>query len=186
MNIQDEENYSLTPEDMYKIIGYHCPLIKYPDLINYDYNKFLRLFSNIKNGFIVFFETVNSHVGHYECCFRNGQGLNFFDAYGLYPDKAESFLTQNTRIRLKETQPLLTKLFDDCMDHGWTVRYNVNKFQNMNSNISTCGRWCAIRLKNSQMTDNQFLSYIESIKKRFNAQTMDEAVTRLTINIIGK
>lgn len=186
MNVQREENYSLTPEDINKIVGSHCLLIKYPDLANYDYDSFMKLFKNQRQGFIVFFETENVNVGHYECCFMNGQGINFFDAYGLYPDKAESYLSQNKRIQLKETNPLLTKLLNDCMDNGWICRFNTIKYQQMESNISTCGRWCAVRLKNSHMSDSQFYAYMESMKKRFDAQTMDEAITKLTTNLIGK
>ena len=186
MNVQNEENYCLTPDDINKIVGSYCLLIKYPDLSNYDYNSFMKLFKNNKEGFILFFETKNANVGHYECCFKNSQGINFFDSYGLYPDKAESYLSANKRIQLGETKPLLTKLLNECMDNGWKCRYNNIEYQQMDSNISTCGRYCAVRLKNSHLTDSQFYAYMESMKKRFDAKTMDEAITKLTSNLIGK
>jgi hypothetical protein len=180
-----KENYSLSSQDLTKLVG-GVPIIKYPDLQYYDVNKFLKLFSNPKSGFILFFETENATTGHWETCFMNSKNIHFFDSYGLKPDEAQDYLSKNTDIKLQENKPYLTNLFSQCMDMGYNCFYSVYKYQEMLGNVSTCGRWSATRLFNHTKTDSQFLDYMTSLKKRWGAKTFDETVVELTFQYLGK
>ena len=51
----------------------------------------------------------------------------------------------------------------------------------MEGNISTCGRWCSIRLKYMNLTDDEFFKKINNLKIKWNLPTFDNVVTKMTI-----
>ena len=184
----EKENYSLSAADIEKLVGGHIPIVKYPDLQNYDVNSFLKLFNNDKRGFIIFFETESQTVGHWEACMMlDGNTIAFFDSYGLRPDEAEDFLSKETDIKLKENKPWLTDLLNQCeTDKGYATTYSQFKFQKMVGDVSTCGRWSATRLFNHAKTDGQFMNYMTGLKQRWGLPTYDQTVVELTFKYLGK
>ena len=177
--IQKKENEALSNTQIYKIIG-TVKIIKYPDIANY---KTIFEIFGLDNKFIIFFETEDNSVGHWECCFinRNKKIIEFFDSYGLEPDKAEQFLSSNLQIKLKENKPLLTPLFKASLQSGYNCIYSSFRYQEMKGNISTCGRWCSIRLKYMNLTDDEFFKKIDNLKIKWNLPTFDNVVTKMTI-----
>lgn len=176
--IKQKENISLSNFDIIKIVG-KVKIIKYPEIMNY--NSIFEIFGS-DNKFVIFFETESDNVGHWECCFMNKKKktIEFFDSYGLAPDKAESFLSKNLEIHLKENKPLLTPLFIDAEKSGFICTYNAFRYQEMKGDISTCGRWCSIRLKYMNLTDQQFYSKINNLKLKWHYPTFDDIITKLT------
>ena len=177
--IQQKENEALSNTQIYKIVG-TVKIIKYPDIANY---KTIFEIFGLDNKFIIFFETEDNSVGHWECCFinRNKKIIEFFDSYGLEPDQAEEFLNSNLQLKLKENKPLLKPLFKDAQNSGYNCIYSSFRYQEMKGNISTCGRWCSIRLKYMNLTDDQFFTKINNLKIKWNLPTYDNVITKMTI-----
>lgn len=187
MNIKSLEKYSLSAKDIVNLVGSYVPIVRYPDLADYNLNHFLKLFDNPKRGFVLFFETESMESGHWQCLFMDlDKQIHFFDSYGLKPDEAKDYLRKNTLIKLNESKPYLTKLLDKCIDLGYPVSYSPHQYQKMVGNVDTCGRWVSVRLYNSMKSDSQFVKYIESLKKRYNVGSDDEAVCELTFEFIHK
>lgn len=176
--LKEKQKTSLTNNDLYKIIG-KVKIIRYPDFATYD--SIFQCFGG-SNKFVIFFETESNDVGHWECCFLDRQHkiIHFFDSYGLPPDAAEEYLNKNLEFKLKENKPLLYKMFADAEKSGFTCLYSSFRYQEMKNDISTCGRWCAIRLKNMKLSDDEFHSKMTNLKLKWHYPTYDDVVTKLT------
>ena len=176
--IKQKENEALSNFDIYNIIGKKIKIIKYPDIENYT--SIFEIFGN-SNMVIIFFETENLNIGHWECMFLKQKEIYFFDSYGLPPDQAEKYINSNTQIKLKENKPLLYPLFVNAQKSGYSSFYNAFKYQQMKGNISTCGRWCSIRLKYMNLTDEQFYNKINNLRIKWGFDNFDYVVTKLTL-----
>jgi hypothetical protein len=184
-NYKKLNSYALSGDDIKKILGYNVKIIKYPEFGNMD--SIFEAFDN-RDTCIIFFETVSSSVGHWECIFNDPDTstITFFDSYGLAPDTAENYLRKNTRITLKENKPYLTVLLNKAQDKGYNCIFSTFKYQEMTGDVETCGKWSSIRIKNKGMNNDEFYNYITAIKTKNNLPTYDDTISFIVYNIIGK
>lgn len=184
MNYIPLENYELSNIDIQHILG-KIPIIRYPDLIKYK--SLNQALNNKFNAFVLFYETENSNVGHWCCCFRNpDNSISYFDSYGLSPLDDLDHISQQIRVKLKEITPYLPNLIKKAVQAGETVFINKNDYQSWKSDVSTCGKHSSVRLLNRNLNDKQYFNYLVSYMKQNNLPSFDDAVCDIIFKIIGK
>jgi hypothetical protein len=111
---------------------------------------------------VILYETKES-FGHWVCLFETAEDpafLEFFDSYGLPMDAELKFISPHYRNQSGQDVPHLTALVQRSNYKG--VMYNKHKLQSTLSNVSTCGRWCGLRLAFRNVPLLRFLRLFEN------------------------
>lgn len=119
------------------------------------------------NAMFILYER-DKNYGHWVLIFKEGKTIEYFDPYGYkidYPIK-----------RFNYGYPHVGEMLLDYVKRGGNVVYNSTRLQKLSSNISSCGRWCAMRLLMREMPLNKFVSLFKNSKI-----SGDEYVTLLTM-----
>ena len=138
---------SLTDTDLHR--NGISNIVSYSDLENLSSINQLPL----QEGLILLYQLEDENTGHWTSLFRNSDGLvEYFDPYGKKPDhwlfKMKSYNNE---------YPYLTQLLlQEQKDTDQPVVYNEVAFQKNGSDISTCGRWCILRLKYKNLPLDMF------------------------------
>lgn len=166
----------LSEGDIMNVMRGNVNIVAYPDLAKYS--SVDDLFAKSNNIVLYFVEEITrgGEVGHFEAMKRDGQVIEFFDSYGLKYDQCRKFLSENTLIRLKESEPYLTQLFSQAVKSGYTVLWNHHKYQSMKANVNDCGKWSTCFLLNGDLRGNTFLKFITQIMQKYNLSDSDDAV----------
>jgi len=169
-NLKLEISYSVSNLDLYKLFNNKIHI--------YDYNE-LSQFNNINQAFhpydVIFllFETKQNY-GHWTCIINHDDRIEFFDSYGIFPDKERKYTNIEFRKQNNMMLPHLTALL---YNSNKQIEYNDHKLQDMSKrNIQTCGRWCAFRYLCKDINIDSFARFFKNNKK----YTPDELVTILT------
>ena len=149
--IKYEEGYALTGQDVVNIAK--------PNKVKYMLYNSLSRYNSIDevlhgtDGVVILLEIKDgkSNVGHFVCIFKNKQGINYFDSYAMGMDKDLSLMHENPKI--------FQKLF-----RNKKVKQNKKKYQKLKKDIQSCGRWCGVRLRFHELTDNEFHKLMTSSK----------------------
>lgn len=131
--VKNELKYCLSDKDLQKI--YPGNFIIYNDIDKY-YNNIDEMFLN--NICYILFEMDQKLRGHYCVLLKRGNIIEFFDPYGYKIEQQKEFMNDD----LLERENHISKML---IDSKYSVSYNHYEFQELNSNISTCGRWCGLR-----------------------------------------
>lgn len=107
-------------------------------------------------------------TGHFCCIFENSEGIQFFDPLGIKLDDELNMCSENRLHRLHHDYTYLTALL---AKQDKPVIYNQYKLQAHKT--STCGAWCAVRMKYHLLHCNEFKKCFDGIKNR------DEVIRRL-------
>ena len=138
-------------------------ILKYSQLK--DYNNIEELLPTHKSYFIILYE-FEPNYGHFCCCMRDkNNNIIYFDSYGMPPSQPLKENTEEVNIQLGQDKPYLNMLFDKT---PLPVLYNGYQFQNDNSDIATCGRWCILIIKciKENATLQEFIKTFKDIKKK--------------------
>ena len=147
-NLKKAEEIDLSGEDLHRMTGGKCNIIKYSDLKHY--NSIDRALGNY-GACILLYETEMNH-GHWVLIFKvNDTTLEHFDAYGLTMDEELRIVSQTTDIN---GQPYLSQLIDKS---GYKLTENLHKLQEKKEDVNTCGRWCVGRLLLRNEPLNEFV-----------------------------
>lgn len=182
------ESYSLSGNDMRSAIQ-GIRIVEYPKLATVD--DIFDVFDS-DGRCVLFFITSEqgvNMVGHWLCIFYDQEQntINHFDSYGIYPDDEEEYLSKNIGIKLKENGPLLMPLLQKANEEkGTKIFYNNVKIQQMKADVDTCGRYVIARLIHKNLSNQQFIQFLNQLKTEYNVKTYDDAVTQYTYNIIDK
>lgn len=133
--LKTDINYPLSDTELLRLGGKKCKIVLYSDL---KYFKSLdELFGDKKCVFLLY-QLQNSVNGHWTCLIRHDNGLEFYDPYASLPD--EKYL-----IKFNKDSPsyLVDLILKDKKIKS--IIYNENQHQRLAHNVSTCGRWCALR-----------------------------------------
>lgn len=118
------------------------------------------------------------NFGHWTGVFQrpNSNIIEFFDPYGHKPDDQNKFINSSFQ------QPhYLSRLLLDAFDRGYQIEYNSFPFQTKESrDISTCGRWVALRILMKSYSLEQFADLFFKIAK----VPPDYLVTRITDRLV--
>lgn len=105
-------------------------------------------------GAIVLFETSPQH-GHWLGVFQQPDGICVWDPYGGALDSFFSWTSAAEERRLGQ-RPFLTSLVQDARRRGVKVRVNRVAYQAEGPDVSTCGRWVALRLLLAWLPERAF------------------------------
>ena len=119
-------------------------MYKYSDLQNMD--TIDNLFASC-NFAVILIET-KFNVGHWVCVMKYQDGtIEQFDSYGGKIDNELKYISHGQRKLLHEICGTngfrLTELLNE---YPGQVVFNHYRFQKLENNIKTCGRWCVMRL----------------------------------------
>jgi hypothetical protein len=150
-------------------------------VINYlDLNKFFRIEDVVGSfGCILYTPISTKSTGHYSALWinNNKNELNCFCSYGYNLQ----FTIQKSNYMLSTPEPdedYLLKLVRDYISRGGRFVVNHKRYQNLASEVSTCGRYAMIRLINRKKSNDEFNKWF-SLKKGYTL-TNDELITLLT------
>lgn len=97
-------------------------------------------------GRCIIFIPLSPTFGHW-CCLikRKGNIIDWFDPYGIAPDKEKHWINETVLKQLHEDKPYLTQLLQRAnKQYGTRIMYNKHKWEAERSGVSTCGRWVAL------------------------------------------
>ena len=151
--------FSLNSEDLMEICDNETIIVPYSKLA--DVNDLSEILDEFDN-FIVFYETTSKRVGHYACVIyhRNKKILEFFDSYGQ--SDATLLGYSRTSYNYSRGEMTLSYLMQQfCTNNG--VRQVVNSIQLQSADfedVSTCGRYCGIRIRFRYLEINDFIKML--------------------------
>lgn len=164
---------SLSNEEILKSLENKANLISYTDVHKY------RTLDTIlgKHGACVILYETKKLYGHWCCIFKlDKNSVEFFDPYGLMPDRQLNFINKDYKIESKQDYPYLTKLM---IDSPYVLSYNQHRFQEYKKGVNSCGRWVVCRLLFRFMKLDDFINLFGK-KRKYKP---DFYATLLTRNI---
>ena len=97
----------------------------------------------------------NRNYGHYCCLLRSPKGMEFFDSYAYKPDDQ---FRQFSKQKLNYSgAPYMSKIL---ASYPGSVEFNEVQLQEDDSDIATCGRHCALRIKYADLTHDEYIRFI--------------------------
>ena len=134
-------------------------ILLYPDI--YHYNNIDSLFGNT-NKIIILYLTSSFNNGHWTCLLRKYDNIYFFDSYGLNADDEQKYVKN---MYIKEETGENYKYLRWLLHNS---HYNIveNKIKLQGPDTYTCGRYCSLRLINSNLSNDEFIrKYFMNTKK---------------------
>ncbi len=163
----------LHPEDIYKISGKPFNLVLYSEI--HDMNNVEQLFGGLK--FAILLYEYKSRSGHYVLLskYDDGKTIEYFDSIYQFPDIVLKKMNMNLRKSLNEDKAYLVNLLDKS-------RYDIEyvDFMLQGKKTSTCGRWCGLRMRYSDVSIDIFIEFFKS----YNCSP-DELCTIISNQISG-
>lgn len=143
---EEELKRMMSDADMNRYFG-EGKVIKYSDLVNYDsINDLLQT----NKDFRIILTEQEKNSGHWCAVMKYGKGdgnvIEWFDPYGVKPDGQFRYIDTIKKHMLGQAGNPLTKLLTNTKDSNQAVFYNKRRFQVIDDNINTCGRWCIARV----------------------------------------
>ena len=146
-------------DDLKNVLGQDLKIIKFQDLSKY--NDIYQLLPKPKDYAVIFFTDDiqnNTNIGHWTCITRYKNNFEFFDSYGLKEEDELKFISKEKRQRFGESIDYLKHLLEP-------VKHSNNKYdyQSWDDGVSTCGRWCLLRIylfQNGVYTNKEFHNII--------------------------
>jgi hypothetical protein len=168
------ESYCLSDKDIKKILR-NVNIVIYPQLKRY--NNILECFKH-NNIFVLFFEEekIGKQIsGHWSGFIKNDSDktILYFDPYGLKPDECKDWLKKNTLVSLKEYPNYLSELLEKS---DYTIKYNPIQYQSKKPNNNECGDHTCTRLLHANLNGQQYKSFLDGLKRKYNVATYDLAV----------
>lgn len=159
----------LSSEDIEKLLDGKTRIMSYKQLMKHkNINEVLEPFGSV----VILLES-RDNFGHWLCLIKRGDTIEFFDPYGIKPDNQRAFIPAAYK-KQHYPEKYLVKLL---LNSRYKIRYSEFKLQDINdSEISTCGRWCCMRIIFKDLDEYQF-------KKLFTGKSLkpDLLVTYATM-----
>jgi hypothetical protein len=170
--IREKMKSSLSDSDLIAMTEGKCNVYEYKDILQFDnIDQMLQPFGCC----IILYETAE-RFGHYTAVLKQGNTIEFFDSLALKPDWQLLFVDKKKRKHLGEEKPHLTYLM---LDSPYKLIYNKWKFQKFDKNVSTCGRWVALRICLNYIPLKKFQQLFKNQPK-----SPDYYVTAMTLALI--
>jgi hypothetical protein len=155
----------MTDEEIESHIGVtKDQIIKYSELKNFK--TLGELLPNDKSFKIILIED-RFNSGHWVAIMKYGKTIEYFNSYGAKWDTDWKFVNKMVRIILGENQNDMTRLMNQAEKDGWKCIWNTRRFQKLNNQIQTCGRWCVLRIEMMKMGYDldEFARFIQKQKE---------------------
>jgi hypothetical protein len=152
-------------------IRYYFPdarILSYDELYQYDTIDDLlpKPFDAI---FLLYLQKEN--YGHWCLLSKYDNTIEMFNSYGdKYIDEPLYWTSKQMRQKLGVIKPHLRYLLENTNINDYDIIFNGYDFQDeTNDKISTCGRWCVLRLKTlikNKMSLSNFIKMMKDIKQK--------------------
>ena len=171
--IKDAEKVSLSDTDILNITDNKCTVMRYQDLEKYDnINQALE-----PHGAIVLLYQHEADFGHWVAVFKvNDSTIEVFDSYGIPIDSEIEFSPFQIRRHQGEKIAHLTHLIEQSPQYT-KVLENKEPLQKDKKDVSTCGRWAAVRIRFRDVPLKQF----DKMFRNTSCGNPDFTVSALTI-----
>ena len=163
-----EEYYSLNGLEM-KYLNPNTPILLYTDLYKYESPK--ELFNN-SDSIILLYLLQSKSVGHWVLLFKNNDGYNLFDSYGVPSDFELDFLSPEKRKELNQQYDYLTLLFRN-------VPLIYNNIQLQKGERQNCGCFVSHRNLNKHLTAEQYVNVFIDYNLEPNKYVVDYCFKKL-------
>lgn len=160
---------ALSAYDIYFLNNKKCNLFLYEELKDIKNIDTIFTSKSGKNVPCILLYPISKNMGHWVSLIRDKNVIEFFDPYGMGMDDQLMFCDHDIPFYLSN----LTK--------NYFVYHNDYKFQKLDKNISTCGRWVILRCF---LWYNFKIKLEDMIKLFSNVKNKDEIVTYITSNPI--
>jgi hypothetical protein len=143
----------LSGDSIKKKVGYDINVLKYSELNNYN-----SVDEILKNGVcVLLYETEPNH-GHWVVLLKTvdesgNQILEIFDPYGMDLESEKRFINKQFLKSNNMDHNILAKML---YNSPYPSSYNQYHFQTFKDNVSTCGRWVIARIKNKNLSLEDF------------------------------
>jgi len=161
--------YPISDKDIIKYFGIEGQeaIILYKDLKNY---KNIEELLPTNNSFKIFLIEDKPNSGHWVCLLRYGDNIEFFDSYGEGIDEEFKYIPKFIKNMLNQNKKYLTYLLANA-PKKYKIIYNKIPYQELNDGVSTCGKWCILRillLKTMNYDLYEFNEFMERQKFKYN------------------
>lgn len=176
-----------TPLDIFKIAGKRCNVYEYPEIMSFGHIDDLFELGNSdieslceddlpfdKKCAIILYKS-SDDFGHWCLIKKHKDSYHFLDSYGGQIDES---LEHSDKSMLGQDKNYLAKLLADSEKD---VYYNHNPLQKLDDKIATCGHYCAMFLKYSDLSVDDFAELIKTLADRHGISN-DVAIAILTIS----
>ncbi len=144
--------------DLFKMVGGKAKVLSYPEIQKYPT---LDAMLHPHDACVVLY-LQKPHYGHW-CVFmrqHDGKGnewVEFFDPYGKPMDTQLKDVDPSFLLSSGQNTHWLTELVEDS-PYADKLVYNAYPLQHRENSVSTCGRWCALRVGLRQWPLDQFIN----------------------------
>lgn len=163
--IQEVKNREINIDDLKALVGDTCNVVSDRDLTIND------VFSTIKDkAIIILLLKDKSQHGHYVAISIDNRKecINFYDPYGLHVEILSALAGGEITNFLFELQTALPR---------YKLDINMRKMQKMNEKVSTCGRFCVLRVMCKNLSNNQFNDLLDNPLMLKSADDISVAMT---------
>ncbi len=159
---------SISETDIMNYFGYNVK----NDIITYsqldEYKSIEELLPESKSWKIILIEE-KEYFGHWVLILRYNNTIEFFNSYGTSPSYELDLIPDKQNEILGQDEKYLNKLLNIALGK-FKIIYNKKRFQRLENNINTCGRWVILRiimLENFNMDLNKFIIFMDNLKKPY-------------------
>lgn len=167
-------NYSLSDADILML----RPTAKFTPYSSIKYMKSIHDILSPQGEAFILYQTTPTY-GHWTTLFVRDGKLSYFNSYGKEPDDDLNMIDPKMRRILNEVEP---HLFELMAKSGYQCEYNDVCVQK--PHVATCGRHCAVRILNKDLTPDQYIKNLFATAKALKTDT-DGVVVELTRNKLG-
>jgi hypothetical protein len=171
-------NYSLSDDDILRVLKPKTNIFRYPDLQNVT--NINQIFDPYGRA-VMLFLTEGESSGHWTAFIKKDKTIEFFDPYGVKPDNQKKWLTKKELNQLGQTPDYLTNLLNKAKSEGYKIIYNKYPFQIDRGDINTCGRHILTRLMLKDLSLPQYKKLLLS-----SGVSPDEFVSLFISEYLGK
>ena len=172
--LQKAAKYSLSDDDIQKLLGKDTRILRYPELAN----KTIENLFDRRGNAVLLFLTEGQNSGHWigALYFPKSHEVEVFDSFGTTIDGDRRWISHDKLLSFDEAAPLLSQLLSNF--HGKVI-HNTTKLQKDSSD--TCGRHVCMRMLHRDLSLPQYIAKVQE-----SGQTPDDFVTEQTFKILGK
>lgn len=165
--INDYKSIALSDADLLDKMQHQANLVTYPEIA--EYRTLDELLGPYNVCFILYLWKPG--MGHWCCITRHGNLVEFFDPYGEPIDSCLEQIPEPYRTESGQKLPMLSYLMRESK---YKLSYNEYQFQELDEDVSSCGRWTILRGLLKDLTLEQF-------RKLFLDEHGDDIATLLTM-----
>lgn len=165
--IDEYKSIALSDADLLNKMHDRANLVTYPEIVNYK--TLDELLGPYNVCFILYLWKPG--MGHWCCITKHGKMVEFFDPYGNFVDNCLKDIPEPYRTESGQSEPMLSYLMKES---PYKLSYNEYPFQELDEDVSSCGRWTILRGLLKDLTLEQF-------KYLFLDEYGDDIATLLTV-----